>query len=75
LNDLLAHNPEFEKLEGRIDKITFVHKRLSEESKKAFHLCRLPFKSSFWPIGIPHGNVQVAKIETEKLLIEAVELN
>jgi len=74
LNDLLAHNAEFEKLEAAEEKITFTRHRLSEDSKKAFHSLPHSIQAQLLADRDPHGNVQVSKIETEKLLIEAVEL-
>jgi pyrophosphate--fructose-6-phosphate 1-phosphotransferase len=74
LNDLLAHNPAFEKLESAHEKINFVQQRLSGESKNAFHALPPSIQIQLLADRDPHGNVQVAKIETEKLLIEAVEL-
>ncbi len=73
LNDLLSHNDEFNSIESVEAKRMYVAGKLTEESKEVF----LSF-----PIGIaqqltldrdPHGNVQVSRIETEKLLIEMTE--
>ena len=74
LNDLLAHHPEFEKLDSAHHKISFVHQHLSAESQKAFGSLPPSIQIQLLADRDPHGNVQVAKIETEKLLIEAVEL-
>ena len=74
LNDLLAHSAEFEKLETAEEKIAFVRHRLGEESRKAFHSLPHSIQVQLLADRDPHGNVQVSKIETEKLLIEAVDL-
>lgn len=73
LNDLLAHNNDFEKLETAEEKIAFVRHLLSEESKGAFHALPHSIQVQLLADRDPHGNVQVSKIETEKLLIEAVD--
>lgn len=74
LNELLAHNPEFEKLEGADEKVGFVRQRLGDESKRAFNSLPRSIQTQLLADRDPHGNVQVSKIETEKLLIEAVDL-
>ena len=74
LNDLLAHNAEFEKLESAQEKIDFVGDQLSGESKGAFATLPHSIQVQLLADRDPHGNVQVSKIETEKLLIEAVDL-
>ena len=70
LNDLLAHNDEFNALETDDEKRQYVKAKLSPDSRLVY---------SDLPKGIarqltldrdPHGNVQVSLIETEKLLIE-----
>ncbi len=74
LNELLAHNAEFEKLETQPEKVIFVEDRLSEESKKAFQSLPHSIQIQLLADRDPHGNVQVSKIDTEKLLLEAVEI-
>ncbi len=74
LNDSLAHNEAFEKLESAGEKISFVQQSLSEDSKKAFLSLPPSIQGQLLADRDPHGNVQVSKIETEKLMIEAVEL-
>lgn len=70
LNDLLAHNDEFNSLDSDDEKRQYVKAKLTPESRLVY---------SDLPKGIarqltldrdPHGNVQVSLIETEKLLIE-----
>jgi pyrophosphate--fructose-6-phosphate 1-phosphotransferase len=74
LNDCLAHSPEFEKLESAADKIVFARGELGVESRRAFDSLPPSIQAQLLADRDPHGNVQVSKIETEKLLIEAVEL-
>lgn len=74
LNDFLADNAEFEKLENPEEKIDFVRHRLTNDSKRAFHSLPPSIQTQLLADRDPHGNVQVSKIETEKLLIEAVDL-
>jgi pyrophosphate--fructose-6-phosphate 1-phosphotransferase len=73
LNELLARHPEFEHLQSADHKIAFVKEQLGEESKTAFKSLPYSIQVQLLADRDPHGNVQVAKIETEKLLIEAVE--
>lgn len=50
LNDLLAHNDEFELLEGAAKKIEFVADRLGKESQAAFKSLRPLSRPSYWLI-------------------------
>lgn len=72
LNDMLAHNEEFNALDTDDEKRQYVKAKLTPDSRTVY---------SDLPKGIarqltldrdPHGNVQVSLIETEKLLIEMV---
>ena len=72
LNDLLARHPEFERLENE-HKVAFVQEHLGEESKMAFRSLPHSIQIQLLADRDPHGNVQVAKIDTEKLLIETVD--
>ncbi len=74
LNELLAHNAEFEKLETAEEKTSFVRYKLGSDSKSAFESLPPSIQFQLLADRDPHGNVQVSKIETEKLLIEAVDL-
>ncbi len=74
LNDLLAQNAEFEKLELPEDKVSYVKHKLSAESKGAFHSLPHSIQVQLLADRDPHGNVQVSKIDTEKLLLETVAL-
>jgi len=74
LNDMLAKEEKyFKTLETADERSQFINRKLSS---KASHL----YSSLPWSIQQqlimdrdPHGNVQVSRIETEKLLIELVE--
>ena len=73
INDLLARTEkEFNVIETVADKITFVEANLSDRSKKVFNSLPEEIKGQLLADRDPHGNVQVSKIETEKLLIQTV---
>ncbi len=73
INDLLAKTEqEFNNLENSAEKIAFVEKRLTEKSKVVFDSLPVEIKAQLLADRDPHGNVQVSKIETEKLLIQTV---
>ena len=74
LNDVMAHNEsEMNALQTDNDKFLFVSKKLTENSLRIFE--SLPQNIQFQLLADrdPHGNVQVSKIETERMLIEMVE--
>jgi pyrophosphate--fructose-6-phosphate 1-phosphotransferase len=72
LNDLLSHdNDYFNKLSDD-DKMQFVGSKLSAESVQAFSSLPGTIKMQLLADRDPHGNVQVSKIETEKLVIDMV---
>lgn len=73
INDLLAKTEaQFNALETSADKISFVEQRLSSSSKSVFDSLPVEIKAQLLADRDPHGNVQVSKIETEKLLIQTV---
>jgi len=73
LNDLLAKNLEyFENLKSDDEKRQFVNKSLSAESSHAFSSLPRAIQMQLLADRDPHGNVQVSRIETEKLLIDIV---
>lgn len=73
INDLLAKTEaQFNALETSADKISFVEQRLSASSKSVFDSLLVEIKAQLLADRDPHGNVQVSKIETEKLLIQTV---
>jgi len=74
LNDTLAENTEFERLETAGAKIEFVRSRLKGDDLKAFDSLPPSIQGQLLADRDPHGNVQVSKIETEKLLMEAVDI-
>ena len=74
LNDHLAHNKDFEALETAGAKIEYVKGHLSGEARDAFQALPPSIQAQLLADRDPHGNVQVSKIDTEKLLIEAVEI-
>jgi len=74
LNDTLAGNADFERLESPADKVAFVKGRLSADSLRAFESLPSGIQAQLLADRDPHGNVQVSRIETEKLLMETVEL-
>jgi pyrophosphate--fructose-6-phosphate 1-phosphotransferase len=74
LNDDLAENMEFGMLETSAAKIEFVQSRLTGDVLQAFQALPPSIQAQLLADRDPHGNVQVSKIETEKLLMEAVEI-
>ena len=73
LNDLLAHNDDFNDLESDEEKRTYVTGKLSSASADVFASLPKGIAKQLTLDRDPHGNVQVSRIETEKLLIEMVE--
>ncbi|MCZ4693528.1 diphosphate--fructose-6-phosphate 1-phosphotransferase [Ancylomarina euxinus] len=72
LNDILASKPEYNKLPTSQEKRDFITGLLSEESAKVYSSLPDSFAKQLTLDRDPHGNVQVSKIETEKLLIDMV---
>lgn len=73
LNDVLAlveDDKDF--MEAQNDQVRFdiMEKRLEPKNGKVFHTLPTMIKAQLLMDRDPHGNVQVSKIETEKLLIE-----
>lgn len=74
INDLLAENEEkFKAISVPADKVQFVCDRLSAETREAFSSLPAQIQQQLLEDRDPHGNVQVSRIETEKLIIEMVE--
>ncbi|MFW6363052.1 MAG: diphosphate--fructose-6-phosphate 1-phosphotransferase [Spirochaeta sp.] len=74
LNDLLAHEAaEYEKLGSFEDQINWVTSKLRKESAAVFAGLPVDIQKQLLMDRDPHGNVQVSRIETEKLLIGMVE--
>lgn len=72
LNDLLAHNDDFNALETDEEKRQYVKGLLSPESAQVYRDLPKGIARQLTLDRDPHGNVQVSLIETEKLLIEMV---
>ncbi len=72
LNDLLAANAAYFDTLSNDDKLQFVSCKISAESSQAFSSMPETIKLQLLMDRDPHGNVQVSKIETEKLLIDMV---
>ncbi len=74
LNDLMALKAdEFNKLSGFEAQAAWLDKNLSRASATAFATLPADIAKQFLMDRDPHGNVQVSRIETEKLLISLVE--
>ena len=74
LNDLMAiKEKEFNALSVWEDKYAFMQKNLSSESFAVFSILPLDIEKQLLMDRDPHGNVQVSRIETEKLIISLVE--
>jgi pyrophosphate--fructose-6-phosphate 1-phosphotransferase len=72
LNDLLAHNDDFNALNGDEEKREYVKSMLSPDSCEVYRSLPKGIAKQLTLDRDPHGNVQVSLIETEKLLIEMV---
>ncbi len=73
INDLLAENAEyFATLNTFEDQAEWVNKNLSRDSSYVFSSLPNEIQRQLLMDRDPHGNVQVSRIETEKLLIEMV---
>lgn len=73
LNDILAQDREhFEGLPSDEDKQQFLVRKLSAESAQTFSSMPGAIRSQLLEDRDPHGNVQVSRIETEKLLGDMV---
>ena len=72
LNDLLAHNEDFNALESDEEKRQYVKGLLSPECLQVYRDLPKGIARQLTLDRDPHGNVQVSLIETEKLLIEMV---
>lgn len=77
LNDLLAEGSasadEFQSM-PKSDRLSWVAGKISPASASVFKLLPEGIATQLTLDRDPHGNVQVSKIETEKLLIEMVEV-
>jgi pyrophosphate--fructose-6-phosphate 1-phosphotransferase len=73
LNDLIAASEEFSKLGSFTEQFSWLEKQLSPASYKLIRSLPPEIAREFLMDRDPHGNVQVSRIETEKLLIGMVE--
>ena len=74
LNDILADKADFfNSLPTDDEKFQFINSHLSAESSKALNSLPNEIRVQLLMDRDPHGNVQVSRIETEKLLIEMAE--
>ncbi len=74
LNEIMAKKEtEFTAIESKLEKREFVASELSQESAKVYDSLPTDIADQLIMDRDPHGNVQVSRIETEKLLIEMVE--
>ncbi|MEC7838919.1 MAG: diphosphate--fructose-6-phosphate 1-phosphotransferase [Chlamydiota bacterium] len=76
LNDLLSTSKHAEKIantENREERINLVTQQLSKESAQCYQTLPYEIKLQMIMDRDPHGNVQVSKIETERLFIELVK--
>lgn len=73
LNELLVDEADyFTSLRTLDDQLQFVNSRVTKTSSKVFSSLPLSIQQQLLMDRDPHGNVQVSRIETEKLLIDLV---
>ena len=75
LNDIMASlesDPDFVNATTIREKFDIVENRLDDENAKVYNSLPVIIKGQLLADRDPHGNVQVSKIETEKLLIEMI---
>lgn len=76
LNDIMAtleNDPDFVNATTIREKFDIVENRLDSENAKVYNSLPVLIKGQLLADLDPHGNVQVSKIETEKLLIEMIQ--
>ena len=75
LNDIMASlesDPDFVNATTIREKFDIVENRLDDDNAKVYNSLPALIKGQLLADRDPHGNVQVSKIETEKLLIEMI---
>ena len=76
LNDIMAaleNDPDFVNATTIREKFDIVENRLDAANAKVYNSLPVLIKGQLLADRDPHGNVQVSKIETEKLLIEMIQ--
>ncbi len=74
INNLLAKEEKaFNKIVDSSERITFVAERVSKETAEVFTILPEEIQKQLLMDRDPHGNVQVSRIETDKLLAQMVE--
>ena len=77
LNGLLVegskHSEKLATLKGKEEKCSYIHDQLSKPSRQCFAIIPIDVRAQLLLDRDPHGNVQVSKIETERLFIEMVK--
>lgn len=76
LNDLMSeleHDTDYNNATSTHEKFEIVSNRLKDENVKVFESLPALIKAQLLMDRDPHGNVQVSRIETEKLLIEMIK--
>lgn len=73
LNDLLANNEEYNALETNEEKRKYVLAKLGSANSALYESLPLQVADQLIMDRDPHGNVQVSRIETERLLIIMIE--
>lgn len=77
LNNLLSpqqqHSGKIESLQSPQEKVQYIGAQLKENSAKCFKSLPLEIQMQLLLDRDPHGNVQVSKIETERLFIDMVK--
>ena len=73
LNDIMSHyESEFANLKTIDEQSNWLKSKLSSDSKSAFLSLPVDIQKQLLMDRDPHGNVQVSRIETDKLLIDMV---
>ncbi len=74
LNHILHEHREYmAELNGFTEQSEYMHRKLSKDSSYTFAAMPIDIQRQLLMDRDPHGNVQVSRIETEKLLIEMLE--
>lgn len=77
LNDVMStleQDSSYNALTVPADKFNFIESRLEKHNSEVFESLPVLIKAQLLMDRDPHGNVQVSKIETEKLLIEMIKV-